>query len=57
MQCANQNIIALMGGVIDIDFNAVAVAVERSGSVDKDKTFWAVIKLARHFIKQDRDDQ
>lgn len=48
----NQVIVAPMGGVIDINVQAVDTVIGRSDVADPDKVFHQVIDLARHIIKE-----
>ena len=56
-QIKNQVILAPMGGIIDINMNAVEIAVNRLNSPDPDTLYWSVVNLARHFIFEDQKKQ
>lgn len=56
-QVRNQVLVAPMGQVIDINLQAVEIAVNRRRSEDPDKLFWSVVGLARHFIREANKDK
>ncbi len=54
-QCCNQLIMAPMGGAIDIDIQAVDVAIKRLKPENPDRVFKSVLNLARKQIKKERE--